>query len=324
MIVEVPKINQVQVEELYEKIAKAERILLTSHIRPDGDAVGSVGGLYHILSDIGKRVTVVLADPPPAAFIHAVDGISIKSFDQLEKPYDLAIVLDSGSIDRIGCPHNPFELGEIITIDHHITNEGAGLSIIEATVSSTCELVFRLFMDGYPLSKKAADALYMGIITDTRSFQNNNVSPTTLACAAALLNLGADRPNLQKNMNNSKTIIELKILAQGLSKAHYDLEKGLAWVGFDLDYLKSLNATPNQIWIANIFSSLLIPREIGISITAVEMQENKTQVEFRSKEKDVSKIAQFFGGGGHVQASGCCLDMKPQQALEKILTEGPF
>lgn len=303
--------------EVFNKtIQKAKTIAICSHINPDGDAIGSSTGLYLALKDLGKEVYLIKNDKYP----DHLDFLKDESFYTDTKPFktDLFILTDVASMDRMGSGKEFYELAEdSLCIDHHKSNSGFfNNNIIEPNISSTCELIAQLLLDGgYEISKLSATYLYLGISTDTNRFMYESTDAKTLYTASRLLELGADKQlinlslydNLNVNylflqrdliksatfLNDNKFVIAK--LSQELLKKHnidYDASEGLVSV------LKSISG-------------------IELSCLVKEFDKNTQKISFRSKEEiDVSKIAMEFGGGGHIRASGCTLNTDLDSAYD--------
>ena len=305
-----------------DSINKADRILLTTHFRPDGDAVGSITGLGRALSIKGLDVHIVMKDPPGDRFAYMADGLSIDSIENLKPPYDYVVTLDCGDFDRTGYTELLQNLKiPIINIDHHASNPSFGdINYVDTDASSTSEMVFGIIDEGgWPLNRDIARSLYSGICTDTRFFQIPSVSPGTFKCLARLLETGLDTEPILAILKDNKSFVDLKILARGLAKARTEMDGLLIWTHLTLKDLAELDAVSRNAWSSGLFNSLNSLGTALACVSFIELEGGGVSGEYRSKRGfNVQEIATRFGGGGHIQASGCRLS--GPQMIKDVLT----
>lgn len=305
-----------KIKKFFNQIENSNNILISAHINPDGDAVGSSFGLAHILKDFGKNVKIIKNDDYPTnlEFMYENSFYYNDEFNEI----DLFISVDSADIQRIGDSVKYFNLAkDTVVIDHHITNTGYSNNDIIYESSSTCEMLSEIFMNTkFNISEKAASYLYLGILTDTYRFLYQSSTENTLKIAANLLNLGAKKgfihdnlyerfdPNyllLQAEVYNNATrigdkIITAKITKDLVKKYNLDFDKAEGLVSF----LRTID---------------------GIEVSAIAKEENleEQKLSFRSQNiVDVSEIAKEFGGGGHVRASGATVKGNLDEVFEKL------
>ena len=306
-------------------VDRADRILVISHIRPDGDAVGSLLGLGLILEELGKEVNLVLEDGVPIVFHH------LTGFDRVYKEasgvYDLVIVVDCSDIDRIGSVLD--EYGEPdVNIDHHPTNtQFASLNIVREDAVATVELIYDLALTlSYPLNQTIAEALLTGLLTDSLGFRTSNSSPRTLRIAAELQELGADLQTLYRKAMLEKSYEAIRYWGKGLSRIQRNGR--LAWTSLSLEDRQETEYPGRDD--ADLVNVLTRIRDIDISVVFVEQKNGTVKVSWRSRSGfDVSLIATQFGGGGHKPAAGADIHGSLEQvetdvleATMKILTPG--
>lgn len=296
-------------------VNRAERVLIISHIRPDGDAVGSLVGLGLILEELGKEVNLVLEDGVPKVFhhLHGVDQV----VREVSGVYDLIIVVDCSDIDRIGEVLD--EYGEPdINIDHHPTNTHfAKLNLVRDDAVATAEIIYDLACSlSYPISLPAAEALLTGLLTDSLGFRTSNSSPRTLRIAANLQEMGANLPELYKKAMLEKSLEAVKYWGRGLSRIQQ--EDRLVWTSLNLqDRIEAEYPGRDDADLINVLSRI---RETDISIVFVEQTDGTVKVSWRAQPGfDVSQIATKFGGGGHKPAAGAEIKGDLERVQEEVL-----
>ncbi|MGF0034106.1 DHH family phosphoesterase [Bariatricus sp. SGI.154] len=305
---------------MLNKILKdAETIAIGGHIRPDGDCAGSCMGLYQYIKDNyeDKRADVYLEEIPETyQFLEAAKEIHHEIPEDME--YDLFICLDCGDQDRLGFSAPLFERAKhTYCIDHHISNTGfAEDSYVISDASSTSELVYNL-MDYEKISLETANALYLGIVHDTGVFQYSCAAPSTFRMAANLLEKGVDAPRLIQDTYYEKTYAQNQILGRALLEsilfmdgtciATYITKKTMDFYGVDA---KDLDG---------IVSQLRVTKGVEVAIFMYELEPRVYKVSLRSKDTiDVSKIAKYFGGGGHKKAAGLTMTGTPYDVINNL------
>lgn len=307
--------NKENIQTFNSLVQRAERILIISHTRPDGDAVGSLIGLGLIFEELGKEVNLVLEDGVPKVFHH------LPSYDKVFREaagvYDLIVVVDCSDIDRIGKVLD--EYGEPdVNIDHHPTNTRfASVNLVQEDAVATAEMIYDLAEElSLPLNKAIAEALLTGLITDSLGFRTSNTSPKSLRIAADLQELGADLPDLHRKALGEKSLEAVKYWGQGLKKINQ--EDRLVWTSLSLDDRKQADYTGRDD--ADLINVLAMIRDADISLVFVEQTNGTVKVSWRARPGfDVSKIALQFGGGGHKPASGAEIAGKLENVQEEVL-----
>ncbi len=289
-----------KIQTLGEKIEAAERILLISHIRPDGDAVGSLLGLGISLEAAGKEVNLVLEDGVPLVFHHlsSVDAV----YREPAGVYDLIITLDSSDISRTGEVLDEYGQPDV-NIDHHPTNTQFGhLNIVREDAVATAEIVLEIIQQlTLPLNKESAEALLTGIITDSLGFRTSNTTPGALRAAADLQEMGADLPDLYSRALLLKSFEALRYWGRGLSRIQK--EDRLVWTVLSLEDRKAADYSGRDD--ADLINVLSTITGTDVCIIFVEQTDGTTKISWRAKPGfDVARIAMKFGGGGHTPAAG--------------------
>jgi len=307
-----------ELQKIYELLEECNSVLIVTHLRPDGDALGSSLGTYLILKKLypDKRIEVFFDSNISHNLQRLVDDSGIKLYDQSKNiHFDLMIGLDSGSFERLSLPGG-LSVNNIINIDHHKTNDFYGkLNIVISEISSTAELVYTLLKEH--IDSENAFYFLFGICSDTGFFKNDNVTPSTLRASARLTELGAKMFSVTTYLENSKKMAELKVLADGLKRIR-KIINGIYIVEFPLKEWSKYGEPISVIWTSGIFSQVRSLKDCELGIFAIQKDENEVLVEFRSKNVDTSKVAVFFGGGGHKKASGCSIFGSMELAVNKL------
>lgn len=291
---------------LLEECKDAGNIFISGHVRPDGDCVGSCLAMYMYLKKALPDAKVRLALEEPAEIFRC-----IRCFDEIDSTYavegdvDLFIALDCEK-SRLGKAEEIFDSAKKhINVDHHISNErGCGeANYVVPGFSSTAELVYDLFDRQY-MDEDIAKAVYIGIAHDTGIFRYSNTSPRTLRVAAELIEYGFDFPAAIDETFYEKTYAQNQLLGRALLESIVFMNGKCIVSAIDKKTLDFYNATPKDL--EGIVNQLRITKGVECAIFMYETGNLEYKVSLRScKYVDVSKVAAFFGGGGHVRAAGC-------------------
>jgi bifunctional oligoribonuclease and PAP phosphatase NrnA len=284
-----------------ERLDRSDKILIASHIRPDGDAIGSLLGLGLALIDRGKSVKMVLVDGVPASFRHLEGSELIVKEPGGE--HDTFITVDCADFKRVG--KRFVNIGQPdINIDHHKTNENFGkLNLIEPEeVATSAILANHLPTWGLRISKSVADALLTGIITDTLGFRTSNTNPSALRLCAMLMETGSNMPDLYMRSLVHKSFPAARYWGAGLSRL--EQENGIVWGTLTLDDRKRAGYGGNDD--ADLINLISAINGNKVGMIFVEQGDNHVKISWRALEEgiDVSPIAKQFGGGGHAAAAG--------------------
>lgn len=300
-------------------LSQAGKIAIGGHVRPDGDCTGSCMGMYQYIRENypEKQVDVYLEELPESfKFIEA--SKDIRHEIRAEEIYDLFICLDCGDKDRLGFSLPLFE-GAVHTfcVDHHISNESfAETNIIEPDASSTSELVFSL-LEETKISKKTAEALYLGIVHDTGVFQYSCTAPSTMRVAAKLMEKGIDAPAIIQNTYYEKTYAQNQILGRALLESIRFMDQRCIASYLRKKDLDFFGVTPKDL--DGIVSQLRNTEGVEVAVFMYELEPREYKVSLRSvKDVDVSVIAQYFGGGGHKKAAGLTMTGEPFDVLNNL------
>ena len=287
--------------KIKQLIQTAQRLLVTSHIRPDGDAIGSSLALALALLDAGKQVQVVLSDGLPDSYNYLPGCDLIRN--HAEGAFDLIICVDCSDLKRVGKALEGYHTPDIV-IDHHSTNAAFGnLNLIDAKAVATASVLIRHMRSwGLKITSPIAANLMIGLITDTLGFRTANTTPESLRQAADLLEIGVDMSALYFLSLVRRTFPAAKYWGAGLSGLQ--LSDGIVWTSLTVTDRNASGYTGNDdADLVNILSSI---EGADVAIIFVEQDENETKISWRALKPDidVSHIASQFGGGGHKAAAG--------------------
>ncbi len=302
-------LNPVDTEKLktlWEQIEGADSIAISGHIHPDGDCVGSCVGLYTYLTEHypDKKIDIFL-EPVADSFKILKYADVIRQEREQDEKCDLYICLDCSDPERLGANENEFlEAPYRVCIDHHITNNGFGeLCFIHPDCSSTSEILF-FMMKEEEISRDCAEALYMGIVHDTGVFKHTNTTRRTMETAGILIEKGLNTEYIIDSTFFKKTYIQNQILGRALMESIMMLDGRMIFSIVSQKDFALYGITSSDL--DGVIDQLRVTEGVECALLLSEKEDGDYKVSMRSNEKvDVSKIAQFFGGGGHVKAAGC-------------------
>lgn len=284
-----------------ERLNAANKIVVASHVRPDGDAVGSLLGLGLALQDAGKSVQMVLVDGVPSSFKH-LEGSELV-VKEPNGEYDTFITVDCADFKRVGRVFENFGQPDI-NIDHHKTNEKFGrLNLIEAEEVATAAILTNHLPEwNYPITKPIAAALLTGIITDTLGFRTSNTTPEALRQCAVLMETGVDMPDIYMRSLVKKSFPAAKYWGAGLSSM--EQKDGIVWGVLTLEDRKRSGYSGNDD--ADLINMISAIDGNKVGMIFVEQSDNHVKISWRALEPgiDVSQVAKHFKGGGHAAAAG--------------------
>ena len=301
-------------------IADAQTIAISGHFNPDGDSTGASMGLYHYLSQMypDRQIDVFLEKIP--AYFSILDDLDRIQHEDNHQEYDLFIGLDCDQ-SRLGFSEVIYNRAKRrVCIDHHISNSSnADEIILDANASSTCELVYRLLED-VMIPIKAAKALYTGIVHDTGVFRYSCTSPETMEVAANLMRKGFDASEIIRYTFYEKSYGQNQILGLALFESMLLLDKTcIASVVSQRD-MNIFDLQKEDL--EGIVSQLLLTKGVEVAIFLHELSLNQYKVSLRSVSKvDVSLIAQYFGGGGHIRAAGVTMSGNHYDVIHNIVAQ---
>ena len=302
-----------------DRILAAERPLILSHTRPDGDTVGSAAALSHLFAALGKRAAWDCADPCPRRLAFLFDGCPLASRE--ENAGGTVIAVDVASPTQLGGLAERYAACVAFSIDHHGTGTPFAPTYLSATAAAAGELLYeigaRLVARGAipALPVAFASAVYAAISSDTGCFRYANVTPHTHEVAAALLAAGADADRINHLLFECRTESELR--AGAIAAENLSLHAGgrIGVVSLSLRAREGLSDEDFETAVDTARSVAGV--EIAVAIR--EMKGGVCRVSLRSTGADVASVAASFGGGGHLRAAGCTIAGNPGEALKSLL-----
>lgn len=304
---------------LTEMIQNAATIAIAGHVRPDGDCVGSCLAVCNYIREQYPEKTVqVYLEKPPVKFgyLNYFDDISQDA--DTGKTYDLCICLDSGDRERLGNYGVYLDTArESICLDHHITNVGyAQENFVLAGVSSTCEVLCQ-FLDLDKISRNTAECIYTGILHDTNVFKNSNTTAKTMEMAGVMMDKGIEFARIIDESFYKKTYVQNQILGRALLESVTFLDgkcifsvvrrKDMDFYGVDGSDLDG------------IVDQMRVTDGVEVAIFLHETENHVYKISMRSNTiVDVSKVAAYFGGGGHIRAAGCTMNGSVHDVINNL------
>ena len=302
--------------EVLQHIRNRERFLLTSHARPDGDAVGSTLACGELLRQLGKHVDIVLHDGVPRIYQHLPFANRVAKGDRITGKYDAAILLECDDIQRTRL--EGLEQQFLINIDHHKSGGNfANVNWIDPSAVATGELVYRLgCAAGGKMTPQIATCLYTAVLTDTGSFTFEGTNAHTFELARELVLAGADPVSCARHLYFGHSTAKLRLLGAALSALQR--EGPIAWIWVTQEQMERAGA--NEEDCEGLVNYALSIGDVEVAVFFREVQDGRFRVSLRSKGSvDVSAIAEEFGGGGHTCASGLSLPGPLHTAVENVL-----
>ena len=304
---------------LSELLNQAERVVLLGHIHPDGDCIGTCLGLYNYLQEYYPQLhTDLYLDHPNRKFSYLKNFDKIQTEADSEAVYDLCITMDSSDTERLGQYVKFFTSAKkTFCIDHHITNQRfAEENYILPEASSSSEVLYGLLEQ--KLSREIAECLYTGIVHDTGVFKFSCTSPETMEIAGHLMEAGLDCARIIDDSFYRRTYIQNQILGRALLESILLLDGRCIFSALDQKELELFGASSNDL--DGVIDQLRITEGVECAIFIYEKNAQEYKVSMRSNSYvDVSRIAAYFGGGGHVRAAGCTIGGSARDVLNKLL-----
>jgi len=303
-------------QQVIKQIEQRNRFLLTSHARPDGDAIGSALACCQILRAMGKQAQVVLRDGVPRIYQPLPFADQVVRADRVNGDYEAAIILECDSIQRTRLEglENQF----LISIDHHVSGKPfAHVNWIDPKAVATAEMVYRLAREaGVSISPEIATCLYTAVLTDTGSFMFEGTNEHTFGLARELVLAGADPSRCARNIYFAHSTAKMRLLGAALSNLHR--EGSLAWIWVTREQMERFDAKEEDC--EGLVNYALSIQDVQVAIFFRELPDGRYRVSLRSKGEDnVAAVAEVFGGGGHACASGCSIDGPLTIAVARIL-----
>ncbi len=279
---------------------------ITSHVRPDGDSLGSSLGLYWLLRALDKDVEVIMRDPAPHAYRQLPGAAAVRVTPAVDRPYDAVFVIECSDMDRPGLID--LEKQFVVNIDHHSTTALFGaINWIDPTASAVGEMIYNLCKaTGVRVTKEIAEGVYTALLTDTGSFHYSNTTERTFKIASELVRTGVQPAKSAEAIFGSYQWPKIELLGRVLATAKRDDTGHVAWMRQTLAMQEQTKACDED---ADGFVNYpLAVGEVEAAALFKECSPGVYRTSLRSKGSvNVAKVAERFGGGGHRNAAGCTL-----------------
>lgn len=299
-------------EEAADLLKKAQRILITTHVNPDGDAIGASLALYAYLKEQGKETAVFIDDDLPRNLSFLPNYAAVRRPDGKDWAPELLVVLDTDP-ERIGAVINCAPKAKMLNIDHHIANNEQADYLYLAKRSATAEMIFEILEHlGAAFSLSIALPLYTGLVTDTGFFRYSNTTPLTMRAGGQMLEAGVE-PHMVSEALEVRSLASMKGQAAALERMELFAAGKAAGMFLEKEFVDKLDSTEGFIDLIRVIESV----EVAVLVKCVE--EGICRVSMRSKGVDVNAVAMQFGGGGHIRAAGCTLKMTLAEAKAALL-----
>lgn len=309
------------IEEIVNSIHCANKICITNHTSMDGDALGSALGLYNILKKMDKNVYVRIKENVPSYlnFLPGCKEISV-SEDIISEDTDCVIVLDCGNVERINAVINiNSKHYTLINMDHHISNDMYGdLNYVDTYASAVGEIIYDLMKPlNVKLCKDVAECLYVSILTDTGAFKYSNTSNKTHSIAGELIATGINFTEIHEKIFDNKSFNKIKFFGKVIDTIELFANNQACTMEVREKDVKELSLVGEDTGDVIAFGTKID----SVEVTALlKEKDGLTKVSLRSKkEVDVRKIAEQFGGGGHVRAAGFASNNSIEQVKKELV-----
>jgi phosphoesterase RecJ-like protein len=309
-----------------ELVRRPRRFLLTTHVRPDGDGLGSMLALAEALETLGKEVRMVIASTFPPRYTFLDPQRRIRPFEAPGEEYrdtEAVVVLDTGTWNQLG-NFGPFLRSLAVpkvVIDHHLTQDDvADLRLVDTTAEATGRLAHELIGAlGVPLSARMASNLFVAVAMDTGWFRHSNATPATFALASELIAAGARPELLYDELFERNSLARLRLIGLILERLTVVLGGQVAYTELRRGDYEATGATPQDSEDLVNYTRSVAGVEVGLFF--MEQPRGGVKVSFRSRGVvDVARLAETFGGGGHRQASGAVLQASLPEARARVLS----
>ena len=309
-------------------ILEGKKIGITYHVSPDGDAVGSVLALFNALKSLNKDCYILSKDTlsDNLKFLKGSDEVT-GEITEPDDETDIVVILDCGNLERVSANLKKFT-GTIVNIDHHLSNDKYGdINYIDSNAAATAEIVFELlnlmginFDEANSVIKDIGTCMYTSIVTDTGGYRHSNVTERTHKISATLKKIGVDNTFIYQSLFDNKDFSRIKLIGKALSNMQLILNGKVALLELDKAFTEDLGIDIGDT--SDIISYGLQIKGVEVTLLLKEVEDG-VKASLRAKSYvDVRKIAEVFGGGGHIRAAGIKIkNISMEEAKYEILNE---
>lgn len=309
-------------KNMEEVLGGVKTMGIAGHVRPDGDCVGSCMALYLYIKTNYPQIHVDVYLEQPRKVFHYIEGIKdVKTQTDGPRTYDLFVTCDVSAKERMAVAEEYFDTAKkTVCIDHHVSNPGfAQINHIRGEVSSACEVLYGLLTQE-KITRGIAQSIYTGMAHDTGVFQYSSTTPETMRIAGELMKTGFPFSRIIDESFYQKTYLQNQVMGRVLAESIL-LQDGRCIVGYlkkkDMDFYGVEGKD-----LEGIVSQLRLTAGVEVAIFAYEISPQVFKVSLRSNGRvDVSQVAQFFGGGGHMRAAGCDISGTVYDVINNITAQ---
>ncbi len=314
--------NAEEIEKIVEVVKSSESFLITSHLRPEGDSIGSQLAMKSVLDQLGKESVIVNEDPVPPMFRFLPQSDAIIGPEGVDEIPPVSIVLDCGQWERLGSAAEVARRAEVVlNIDHHPDADGIGAyNYIDPLAAASGEQVYELARRLEALNYEVALCAYVAIVSDTGGFRYSNTTSKTHRVTSELLDLGVKSNEVAYKLYESDPPSLLKAMGLALSEVRF--KDGVAWTHLSREALEKAEAWGQPLETEKIIRQIRTMNDIRVVAFLTELEDGQVKVNLRAKPGfDVGSLAKSLGGGGHRQASGCTMTGSLAEVEARVLGE---
>ena len=309
------------IADIVKVLRNSHSVLITTHVGPDGDGIGSMLALYYLVLAMGiEAVVCVNEDPVPEKYEWLPAAATVKKPETLNDHYDTVVILDVSSLDRIGTAAKLIsDDSKVIIIDHHLSSSPCGdINFIDPSYAASGEIVVELFEEaGIPLTYEAAVCAYVAQTTDTGGFRFSNTVPRSHRIAAVLVEAGIDVADISARMFDLMPLRKFNLMKRFLEKVSFSLDGKVAYAELTADDISEFGCSYEDI--DGLINYARNVEGVDVAVLLKEIDSSVTKVSFRScKTFNSAEVLEEFGGGGHAAAAGVSLDL-PLAEARKVL-----
>lgn len=304
--------------QVIELIEKHDRFAITSHIRPDGDSMGSSLALCWILKGLKKDAEVIMCDHVPHAYIRLPGSQDVRVIDDVDRPYDAVFVIECSDVTRPGLPSLKDQF--VVNIDHHSTTALFGdLNWIDSTAAAVGEMIYNLAKAiGAKITPEIASCVYAALLTDTGSFHFSNTTERTFKIASELVRYGAQPAKLSQAIFYNYPYAKIRLVGAVLSTLERDETGRIAWITMSKEAMENSGASEEDS--DNIINYPLTVGDVEAVAFFRELPNSTYRISLRSKNRvNVARVAEEFGGGGHTNAAGFTIQADYEQLSREVI-----
>jgi phosphoesterase RecJ-like protein len=306
--------------QVIELIEKQERFAITSHIRPDGDSLGSSLALCWILRGLKKEAEVIMCDHVPHAYVKLPGAADVRVVKDIDREYDAVFVIECSDVTRPGLPSLKDQF--VVNIDHHSTTALFGdVNWIDSTAAAVGEMIYNLAKAiGAKINPEIASCVYAALLTDTGSFHFSNTTERTFKIASDLVRHGAQPAKLSQAIFYNYPYAKIRLVGEVLSTLHRDETGRIAWITMSKEAMEETGATEDDS--DGIITYPLTVGDVEAVAFFRELASSTYRISLRSKNRvNVARVAEHFGGGGHANAAGFTIKADYDELSREVIAK---